>query len=157
MEHLKGFRQKNITSWKNGSPRMPCALFQWEVTLKQSWGISTVVKHHSVIRKSIQEFFLSMPWNYWFWCFLRDTTFFLDGFYLPQVNFHLQKPTVWNRYGQDTKSKLQHNDWQYNTVHRKWLKWKAVTYIQGSISWNSLVTTVNADCSEQEISLATET
>lgn len=27
-----------------------------------------------------------------------------------QGNFHLQKPTVWNQYGQDTKSKLQHND-----------------------------------------------
>lgn len=33
-----------------------------------------------------------------------------DAFYFPQVIFHLQKPTVWNRYGQDTKSKLQHND-----------------------------------------------
>lgn len=156
---LHGFRQKNIiTPWKNGSPHMP-----EQCSLPVRGNINTVMRDINCCKITVQLIglymggFSSMQWNYWIWELLWDTICFSDAFYLPQVDFHLQKPTVWNRYGQDTKSKLQHNDWQYNTVHRIWLKWKAVTYIQGSLSWNSLVRTVNAYCSEQEVSLTTET
>lgn len=62
-------------------------------------------KNHSVIHKTIWQF--SCPCN----GITGSNDFYETQFtFSMHVNFHLQKPTVWNQYGQDTKSKLQHND-----------------------------------------------
>lgn len=91
---------------KNGSSHLP-----EQCSFPVRGNINAVVrdincsKNHSVIHKTIWEF--SCPCN----GITGSNDFYGTQFaFSMQVNFHLQKPTVWNQYGQDTKSKLQHND-----------------------------------------------